>query len=124
MFPDEACRPISAIPAIFSIIVQRTCNTTVQEARHVHAVGDGELLPVLAPDAAAAVVRAAGAVERLVEVDDEAAVIDEDFLALDDISCGHDVARYVIAEVRVARVIDEVIGGGYVADVHRADDLV
>ena len=74
----------------------------MQEARHVHAVGDGELLPVLAPDAAAAVVRPARAIERLVEVDDEAAVVDEDFLALGDISCGHDIARHVIAEIRVA----------------------
>src|SRR5258708_32798372 len=107
MFPDEACRPISAIPAIFSIIVQRTRNTTVQEARHVHAVGDGELFPVLAPDAAAAVVRPAGAIERLIEVDDETAIIDEDFLALGDISRRHDIARPCITEARVARGNDE-----------------
>ena len=67
----------------------------MQEARHVHAVGDAELLPVLTADAATAVCRAAGAVERLIEIDDEAAVVDEDFLALGDVPRGHDIARVV-----------------------------
>src|SRR4030095_3255808 len=47
--PDETA--VAAISTLFTLILQLACDATVQEARHVHAVGDGEFLPVLAPDA-------------------------------------------------------------------------
>jgi len=124
MFPEEAWRRISVISAIFSIIVQLTHDAPMQKTRHVQAVGFGELLPVLAANAAAAVVRPAGALEWLVEIHDEAAIVDEDFLALADMPGRHDVPVRVVMQVGIARVVDEVVRRGHVADVYGTDDLV
>src|SRR5215213_2996162 len=124
LLADQLARPIAAVARLVPIIVQRARDPAVQEAGHVHAVGDGELLPVLAANAAAAVVRPAGAIERFVEIHDEAAVVDEDFFTFADRPRRHDVPIDVVAQVRIAGMIDEVVGGGDVSDVHRADDLV
>src|SRR5436853_5494310 len=93
------------------------CDTAMQEARHVQTVSGRELSPVLPANTAAAVLRAAGAGERLVEVHDEEAVVDEDFLAFADIARGHDIARPVVPQVWIAGVIDEIVRLGDEPDV-------
>src|ERR1051325_4392694 len=96
----------------------------MQEARHVHAVGDGELLPVLAADTAAAIPGTTGAGERLVEIHDEEAVVDEHLLAFTDVARRNAIAIRVVAQVRIAGMFDQVIGIGHEADVHGAENLV
>src|SRR4029077_18360011 len=96
--PDEV-RRTAPIAALLALRLQRARDAAVQEARHVHAVSYGEHHPLPAADAAAAAGGAARAVERLVEVHDEAAVIDEHFLAFADVARGDDIPGRVEAAV-------------------------